>query len=163
MRDAVAVSGVLRAGRTAYICSEITLTSSHANIWIPSLSSLNLTPLASWEDFSPLLYIQGAHYFVPSFKNRLHLFLCPSRCNQWWYYQSSHCDSVVMNPTSIHEDSGSIPGLAQWVKDLGVVMSYGVGRRWGLDPALIWLWRRLAAAALIQPLAWGLPMLLVWP
>ena len=36
---------------------------------------------------------------------------------------------------------GSIPGLAQWVKDL----------------ALLWLWRRLAAAAMIQPLARELP------
>ena len=34
-------------------------------------------------------------------------------------------------------------------------MSYGVGRRHGLDPMLLELWCRLAAAAPIQPLVWG--------
>ena len=36
-------------------------------------------------------------------------------------------------------------------------MSCGVGRRCGLDPALLWLWRRLAAVAPIGPVAWELP------
>ena len=36
---------------------------------------------------------------------------------------------------------GLIPGLAQWVN----------------NPALLWLWGRPAAVALIRPLAWGPP------
>ena len=33
-------------------------------------------------------------------------------------------------------------------------MSCGVGLRGGSDMALLWLWQRLAATALIRPLAW---------
>ena len=36
-------------------------------------------------------------------------------------------------------------------------MGCGAGRRHGSDLALLWLWRRLAATALIRPLAWELP------
>ena len=35
-------------------------------------------------------------------------------------YRSSCHGSAVTNLTSIHEDMGLIPGLAQWVKDLAV-------------------------------------------
>ena len=36
-------------------------------------------------------------------------------------------------------------------------MSCGVGRRCSSDLALLWLWCRLAAVALIRPLAWERP------
>ena len=36
-------------------------------------------------------------------------------------------------------------------------MSCGVGRRRGMDPALLWLWCRAVATAPIRPLAWEPP------
>ena len=36
-------------------------------------------------------------------------------------------------------------------------MSCGISCRRGSDPALLWLWCRLVAAAQIQPLAWEPP------
>ena len=54
-------------------------------------------------------------------------------------YRCSCCGAVQMNLTSNHEVSGSIPVLAQWVRDPG-----GLGHR-------------CVAVALIQPLAWEPP------
>ena len=39
----------------------------------------------------------------------------------------------------------------------GVAVSCSAGHRHGSDPALIWLWGRVAAAAPIRPLAWEPP------
>ena len=69
---------------------------------------------------------------------------------------SSHCGSVEMNRTSIHEYSGSIPGLTQWVKGSGIEVSCGVGRRHSLDPVLLWLCHGPAAVTPIHLLPWEL-------
>ena len=63
---------------------------------------------------------------------------------------------MVTNLTGIREDVGLIPGLDLWVKGSGIAVSCGVGHRHCLDP-MAWLWCRLAAAVLIQPLDWEPP------
>ena len=44
----------------------------------------------------------------------------PSAAGALGKKRSSHCGSAVMNSTSIHENTGSIPGLAKWAKDLAL-------------------------------------------
>ena len=63
----------------------------------------------------------------------------------------------LTNPTSIHEDMGLVPSLAQWVEDPAIAMSCGLGHTHALDLELQWLWHRLVAAAQIGPLAWEPP------
>ena len=86
------------------------------------------------------LFKRSPHNFFLKFDNR-----------------SSHCGTVEMNPTSIHEDVGSIPGLAQVGQGSSVAVNYGVGHRHSSDLEFLWLWRRPAAAAPFQLLACELP------
>ena len=61
----------------------------------------------SWLAYCPeLLTISTLFYSQksPSLDKKLH---------DW----SSCCGSVVTNLTGVHEDAGSIPGFAQWIKD----------------------------------------------
>ena len=67
----------------------------------------------------------------------------------------------VKNPTYVHNDAGSFPDLAQWIKDLALQQVAeevaNMTRIW----VLLGLWHRPAAADPILPQPWNFHMLQV--
>ena len=77
---------------------------------------------------------------------------CVPHGNPW----RSRGGAGLMDLTSIHELRVRSLALLSGVRT-SVALSRAAGHRHSGDPAWLWLWRRLAAAAPVGPLAWELP------
>ena len=88
--------------------------------------------LSSWElNLLEMYSLGGCQHCHRGNKNLRVILSLPRSCRMTWNWvkRSSHRGSAVTNWTSIHEDTGSIPGLAQWLKDPVV---------WVTEAAQIW-------------------------
>ena len=72
-------------------------------------------------------------------------------------HSSSRCGIAETNPTRNHGVADLIRGPRSVDLGSGITVSCGVGHRRSSDPALLWLWHRLATIAPIRPLAWETP------
>ena len=117
-----------------------------AALWKPKCAFNKEGRLVSWP-------LSGTTFVISHWSEALMNVYRYLQLNEKREIRSSHCGSVVMNLTSVHEGAGLIPSLAQWVKDSALLWAVV----WLQDIALLWLWCRPVAAALIWPLAWKLP------
>ena len=125
------VSGLFWGRTLAPVPNSKNIPSDHSLILVTE--NFVCIPLLS-KNITYELMIEWIPYFSLTYK-----FSVFKEFNNCW---SSHYGSAVTNLTSIHEDSGLIPGFARWVR----------------DPALRWaVVYRLAATAPIEPIAWELP------
>ena len=87
-------------------------------------TSSDLSIFCNWFNHPLILTLK---YFVILFQPEAYIPLSFSSLSQLYDVTiknkntgSSHCGTVEMNLTSDHEVAGSIPGLAQWIKDLAL-------------------------------------------
>ena len=117
---------------------------SHLNLHsLPLRSSVLSCSLAIWVSSRQITYVHALRYPVQLL---IQVTESPTRSvslsKKELYYRGVPVVAQWLTiPTRNQKVADSIPGLAQWVK----------------DTALPWLWCKLAAAALIRPVAWEPP------
>ena len=76
-----------------------------------------MSSVATWMDLEIITLNEVSHSKRQTLYDITYMWNQKKKKDTHW---SSHCGSRVTNLTSICEDSGSIPGIDQWVKELAL-------------------------------------------
>ena len=120
--------------------------------WVKDLGVLQAVVLIHRYSLALVLLLLGCR---PQLGNFHVLHVWPYKAKK--QKRSSHRGATETKPTRNHEVAGLIPWLCALGEGSCIALSCGVGHRCGSDLELLWLWHRLAATALIGPLAWEPP------